>query len=164
MSIRKLDPPVRPRWLGLMTTRDKTTHLLRGYLESRIGSMHQTGPNAGQYTDEARACKGFLRILTNATKDGNPSGISLAIANGLDHGSVTIFLTLPGVGPIGWMPTLSTQANDKLRQIMRETGVNRLNLAPPDRPTVSSDLDGEPRRMIPPKMETRLIPGKRMDS
>lgn len=144
-SPKCVDPPVRRHFINNLPPHKRATALIRGYVETRVGCIDK---------GEAKACRGFLKAWHAIEADGNEMGIELAVMPAKGN-AVQFYFNVHGIGPVVWLPVLVTAANNHTHQIMRETGPNRLAIAPGPRATV--DPGDDKRRRVPPKIETVLI-------
>ena len=148
-NVRSVDPPTRRHFINNLPPHKRATAPVRGYVESRVGCKNAA---------ESKACRGFLRAWHEIDADGNEMGIDLAIMPSTRN-AVQFYFHIHGVGPVVWLPVLVTASNDRTSHIMRETGPDRVAIAPPPRGPV--DPDNQTRRRIPPKVGTVLVTPKR---
>jgi hypothetical protein len=150
MDKRPPDPPTRPGWIRMLKPAQHATALLRQYIETRLGCVDAY---------ESSACRTFLMQFSKATTGGNPAGIELAIRESGKIGMVAIFAIVPDIGAVSWLPVLLTKRVERIEHIIRETGSRLYPYAPESKPFDPWVEAG--KRGIPPKVETKLVPGKR---
>jgi hypothetical protein len=152
MASRPPDPPTRPGWIRMLSPAKHATALLRQYIETRLGCVDAS---------ESSACRSFLKQFSKATGVSNPAGIELALRETGKHDMVAIFAIIPEVGAVTWLPVLLTKRSDRLAHIIRETGSRLYPYTPDPKPFDPWDEVEPGRRNIPPKVETRIVPGRR---
>lgn len=147
----------------MLPAHKQATALLRGYLETRVKHVHMgSEPTKGELdlSMESRAAKSMLCMLDRVQADGNAAEVELALVKGDEYGTVLIYFNIKGIGRVKWLPAIVTAANGRLAHIIRETGVNRVMIDPVTREANEYDRMETSQRNFPPRVKTRLIPGK----
>jgi hypothetical protein len=154
--VRTVDPPKRIHFINSLPPHKRATALIRGYVEGLIESNGEPRTPKGVASKKAEklAARGFLRAWHDIEADGNEMGIDLAVIPAKGN-AVQFFFHIHGLGPVVWLPVLVTESNNHTHHIMRESGPNRIDIAPG--PRAPFDPDDETRRRVPTKIETVLI-------
>jgi hypothetical protein len=152
MDKRPPDPPTRPGWIRMLKPAQHATALLRQYVEIRMGSVDQA---------ESSACRSFLKQFSKATTGGNPGGVELALRETGKADMVAIFAHVPDIGAVSWLPVILMKRSERIEHIIRETGSRLYPYAPESKPFDPWDEVEAGKRGIPPKVETKFVPGKR---
>lgn len=154
-NVRVTDPVVRRSFINSLTPVKRQTALVRGYIETRVGCDDKA---------ESKACRTFLKAWHALEADGNEMGVELGVVSVVCNKApgVQFYFYIDGVGPVKWLPVLVTASNDRTTHILREVSPDRSVYVQPSRSRGPVDPDAVPRRRIPPKVETVLVPGKRV--
>ena len=151
-TLRHADPVTRNPWVVKMTPHNRMDALVRQYIYNRVEKC--------EAKREKLIWRSFLKAVNAVTSGDNPAGVGVAIRKGEKASTVEVYAAISGVGRVSWLPIVVLQGNNFLAEIMRETGPNRVKLAP-DHLTSQKGNSQDVRRFIPSKVEITLIPGQR---
>jgi hypothetical protein len=150
-TMRHTDPPQRKARVRGLAPHEQADTLLRQYLCDRI-------ERAGDKREKG-VLRSFLKLINAANPGRDPGGVVLAVRRGQAYNSFEVYPQIHGQGRVETLPLVVTQGNDRLAAIHRETGPSRLNLSDP---LTTPNCESEERRaMVPPKVETVMVPGRR---
>lgn len=152
-SMREHDPAKPKGYVLRMPREQRANTLLQNYLMDRIETCKD---------DAERKCvRVFVKLIRSEVSKEGGQNITLAIRKGAKPNSFEIYPNIRGEGRVGRLPMLLTSSTPKLAALFRECSPA---VAPvfelPATTSSPRDLDQQ-RRVIPPKVETMLVPGKR---
>lgn len=148
-SVRKLDPPQRRAGVRILDHNEQEDTLLRGYLAEQI----ERGGRG-----ESKPIRSFLKTVNAVCANGNELGILIRVRATPKREIVEVYAGTREPGRIEWLPALRLRATEKLKQIMRETGPNRILSRQPEKRDLRARVTRPPKL----KVETELIPGIRI--
>lgn len=152
-TLRHADPAARNPWVVKMQPANRMDALMRQYIYDRV--------EKGDSKREKSIWKYFLTAVNEVTNGDNPAGVAIALRKGEKLGSVEVYAAIVSIGKVSWLPSVTLQGNDKLAEIMRESGPNRLRFTDTDL-TMSKTESSTKKGFIPKPIETKLNPGHRV--